>query len=599
MGNNKKKKCLVFETLGRLNDLQMNEAKDGQGKGMRLTGVFGVAGVKNQNQRIYDKSNYASMVEGLQKVIAEEGCPGELEHPNSFNINLNNVSHKIESIQMNEDGTVTGTILLLNTTKGREAQAIIEGGLPLYISSRGAGTITNEGRVTLTSLKTYDLVGTPGFSQAKMHLDEHQTLECLNEGLGQDAAWNGQSQTWVVINEDADADADNDDDTDDTDTAPAKKPAKKASKKDADADADADTDDDGKHTDDPDDDNPEGGTDNAKPAEGEGDGDGDDDDEKSKGNKKSTSMADIKKSIDELTDKVNSLEASLHVTQESMKPVNYAGIEKWITEEFAPEFRSKIFEQMNDDMTERTRSIAEGVQNWAIHEFAPEVQNWVCEEFAPEVQNWVVEEFAPEVQNWIVEEYSPEVQNWITEEYSPEIQNWIVEEYSPEVQNWITEEYSPVLDKWVMEEFGKNIENKINENVSAYLTESKAGRLSEIDNLLESLSETDSHETLNKIVNEAAMASRFQGYVCVDQMPAQYRPLFEGLTNEQQDEVIRTSRAYDFTKPGVCEKFWAGVNFQGIKDAADDIRLNEGKQVTPQSQYHNSIMESMMHLRQH
>ena len=116
------KHCLVYETLGKVSNLTVME---GSGDGlMRLEGVFGVCGIKNQNNRVYDRENYRQMVESLQQVIKESGCPGELEHPNSMNINLENVSHKIESIQMNEDGTITGTIVLLNTPKGQIAQAI-------------------------------------------------------------------------------------------------------------------------------------------------------------------------------------------------------------------------------------------------------------------------------------------------------------------------------------------------------------------------------------------------------------------------------------------------------------------------------------------
>ena len=359
------KSCLVYETLGKVSDLKVMESKsDGL---MRLEGVFGVCGVKNQNNRVYDKQNYAQMVESLQKTIKESGCPGELEHPNSMNITLENVSHKIESIQMNEDGTITGTIALLNTPKGQIAQAIVEGGLPLYISSRGAGTITNEGKVTLSTIKTYDLVGTPGFSQAKLNLKENQTLECLNESM------NDGNIMYAIVE-------------DDEDTA---KDEKKDSNK---------------------------------------------DDNKNNDNE-NIDMKDLKDAIDKLTDKVTSLEAELHVAQESLEdvsPVNYDAIQKWVVEEFGNDFKTQILESINN--SENMDSIEEMLDdkiNNAIDTIANGVQNWVTEEFAPEVQNWVVEEFAPEVQNWIVEEYSPELQNWVTEEFAPEIQGWITEEFAP------------------------------------------------------------------------------------------------------------------------------------------------------------------------
>ena len=96
------KNCLLFETLGKVSDLKVLESKsDGL---MRLTGVFGVCGVRNNNNRIYDKDNYRQMVESLQKVISEQGCPGELEHPNSMNINLENVSSIIDGLKERKRG---------------------------------------------------------------------------------------------------------------------------------------------------------------------------------------------------------------------------------------------------------------------------------------------------------------------------------------------------------------------------------------------------------------------------------------------------------------------------------------------------------------
>ena len=569
---------MVFETLGKVSDLKIQESQN-KSEGMRLTGVFGVCGVKNNNNRIYDRQNYAQMVEALQKTIKTEGCPGELEHPNSMNINLENVSHKIESIQMNEDGTITGTILLLNTPKGKIAQAIIEGGLPLYISSRGAGTITNEGRVTLSTIKTYDLVGTPGFSQAKLNLAENQAIESLCESVDEG------NVMWAIVNENEDNKSDDfikedDDLLSDGDDKKDSEPEEEKNSKDKQPENDDEKSDDKK------------------------------DDNKDNNNK--VTMNELKEAIDKLSDKVSSLEAQLHVAKESLEetqPTNYDAIEQWVTEEFGKSFKDEIVEMINNknediNVDELKESIldevknemmgtfAEGIQSWITEEFAPEVQNWVCEEFAPEVENWITEEFAPEVENWITEEFAPEVQNWVCEEFAPEVENWITEEYSPSVQGWLTEEFAPVVEGWVNEEFAPVLENKVNENVSQYLNENNSARLDEIDSLLETLSNDDNAD-VKQIVAEQKEVSKYAGVYVVENMPAEYKPSWQLLDEARKDEIVRTSRMYDFTKPGVLENFWSSVDFE--QKPAETKQVTESKDVL--NNYHAHIYAQMMRLR--
>ena len=546
------KRCLVYETLGSVSNLQVSEAKGDSL--MRLQGVFGVCGIKNQNNRVYDKDNYAQMVESLQKKIKESGCPGELEHPNSMNINLENVSHKIEDIQMNEDGTITGSIVLLNTPKGQIAKAIVEGGLPLFISSRGAGTITNEGRVTLSTIQTYDLVGTPGFSQAKLTLKTNQTLECLNEGL------EDTNETWVIVEGDdlLDDGKKKDEPKEEPKEEPKKEEPKEEPKK--------------------------------------------EDDNKNNDNK-DIDMKELKEAIDKLTEKVTSLEAELHVAQESLnevksiKPTNYDGIQKWITEEFAPDFRTKIDEAISEKMNSNSNEeVMEAVKAWANDELTNQIKNWVVEEFAPEVQNWIVEEFAPEVQNWVVEEFAPEVQNWIVEEYSPELQNWVTEEFAPEIQGWITEEFAPTMESWLMEEYTPEqsaiIEQKVNENVSAFMESQKAGRLDEIDGLLESIA-AEGNDDVNKIIKEQKEENKYKGIYVVENMPAEYLPSWQLLNEAAQQAIIRSAKMYDFTKEGVLESFWANIDFG--KKAEETKPVVESK--NPIENYQNSIIANMKRLR--
>lgn len=337
------KKGIICETLGSTEHLQINESKNGE---IRLTGVFGVCGVKNNNNRVYEKKNYGDCVTEMQHRIMTEGVLGELEHPQSNNINLNNVSHKIESIEMNEDGTITGTILLLNTAKGRDAKAIVEGGVPLFISSRAAGSIDSRGIVTLAHIQTYDLVGTPGFSQARLDLKESQMGQTvsLNE-----SAQGGNDMYMIVESEvnESGLDMPSDDDS-------KKDDAKKKEEKPTEAPTEAPTE---KPTEAP----------TEKPTEAPTEAPKDDDSKKDKKEENQNNndiingMTDIQKSIDKLTDKISELEAQLHVANESLEAqadeinylrenkVNYDAIQAWVTEEYGKKVEDMIKESLKFD----------------------------------------------------------------------------------------------------------------------------------------------------------------------------------------------------------------------------------------------------------
>ena len=540
------KKCLVFETLNNIS-ATMQIVESSNPKEIRLTGVFGVAGVKNNNNRIYDKQNYGMMVESLQRTIAAEGCLGELEHPNSMNINLNNVSHKIESIEMNEDGTVTGTIVLLDTDKGRNAKAIIEAGVPLFISSRAAGSIDEAGHVTLTALKTYDLVGTPGFSQAKLNLSENQTFESLNESL------------CVIYESDDEKSGDALDD----------KTGEETGKEDENKDND--------------------------------EGKKEDDNNKNNDNKEVT-MQDLKESIDALTKKVEELQADLHVAQESleekdgkikqltekfdniqMPKIQYGKIQEWVEKEYSPEFKNQIMEGIDEKLSEAKNELTESMKNWTVNEFAPIIESYITEEFAPEVQNWITEEFAPEVENWIVEEYSPMIENYLTEEFAPTIEGWITEEFAPVVDQWINEE--------CIKEHKENIIAEVNNNVNAFMESKKQESLSNIDNLLEAIENKGKVDEALSLLQEKQVDDKYKGVYVVENMPGEYQPQWAMLTEAKQQEIIARSKMYNFTKPGVLESFWASIDFNE-KPITESLQ-----QDINQDTYHSNIFKTMAQLR--
>jgi len=550
------KKCLVFETMNNIS-ATMQIVESSNPKEIRLTGVFGVAGVKNNNNRIYDKQNYGMMVESLQKVIANEGCLGELEHPNSMNINLNNVSHKIESIEMNEDGTVTGTIVLLDTDKGRNAKAIIEAGVPLFISSRAAGSIDESGHVTLTALKTYDLVGTPGFSQAKLNLSENQTFECLNESM-------------CIVYE-AEEEKKDDDSLLNNDEG-----------------------------------NKENNDDKGNQKSQEGEEKTNDDNKNN--DKKEVTMQDLKESIDKLTKMVEGLQADLHVAQESLNAkdeeikalnekfdnlqipeIKYSRIQEWVETEYAPEFTNKLMESVQEKLSETTETIKE----WTLNDFANIIESYITEEYSPEIQKWITEEFAPTVQEWITEEFAPEVENWIIEEYSPMIEGYLTEEFAPTVEGWITEEFAPVIDSWIVEEFGAEqktqILEEVNNNVNTFLESQKQASLSNIDNLLEAIENKGQVDEALQALQESHVDEKYKGVYVVENMPAEYVPQWNMISEEKKADIISRSKMYNFTKPGVLESFWANIKF-------DENPINENLDQN-QDTYHAGIFKTMAKLR--
>lgn len=141
-----------------------------------LTGIFTTFNQKNRNGRIYESTDFLPHIESLKESIKNHTLLGELDHPHGFEISLTNASHVIESLEYDQQrNVVVGKIRLLNTAKGKDAQALVRDGIPLHISSRAAGTVDESGRVKLQQLFTYDLVADPGFANA--------VLSRVNEGV--------------------------------------------------------------------------------------------------------------------------------------------------------------------------------------------------------------------------------------------------------------------------------------------------------------------------------------------------------------------------------------------------------------------------------
>lgn len=134
-----------------------------------LEGIFMQAEKKNGNGRIYPKSVLTEAIEKMSdKMSKGYNVLGELEHPEVLTVNLNNVSHVIESLGWKGDNVI-GRAKILDTPKGEIVKALLKEGIKLGVSSRGSGATTFRDDITLVesfNLITVDIVATPSAPEA-------------------------------------------------------------------------------------------------------------------------------------------------------------------------------------------------------------------------------------------------------------------------------------------------------------------------------------------------------------------------------------------------------------------------------------------------
>ena len=121
----------------------LSEEKDGK-KNYFIEGIFLQAELKNRNGRMYPQKTLAREVAKYDESYIKSGrALGELGHPDGPSINLDRVSHKIQSLK--EDGNnFIGRAKILDTPNGKIAKSLLDEGVRLGVSSRGMGSIKKE-----------------------------------------------------------------------------------------------------------------------------------------------------------------------------------------------------------------------------------------------------------------------------------------------------------------------------------------------------------------------------------------------------------------------------------------------------------------------
>ena len=149
--------------------LTENVSKDGN---LLVEGVLATAEVKKGNGRYYAKQLWEREMDKYKELIEQRRSMGELDHPESSVVNLKNVSHLIKEFHWDGDN-VMGVIEILPTPSGNILKELIKNGVTVGVSSRGMGSLEQNGNVMEVQddfeLLCWDFVSTPSNPGSYMH----------------------------------------------------------------------------------------------------------------------------------------------------------------------------------------------------------------------------------------------------------------------------------------------------------------------------------------------------------------------------------------------------------------------------------------------
>jgi len=146
--------------------------KDKEGH-IYFEGMFGLAGKRNLNGRIYPKTVMEKSIKDYNdNFISKRRGMGELDHPEDASVNLKNVAFVIEDpLELKENGEVYGRARILeNLPMGKIAADLIREEITIGLSSRGLGEITEKKELDEETGKEVDVMEVSDFTIASFDL---------------------------------------------------------------------------------------------------------------------------------------------------------------------------------------------------------------------------------------------------------------------------------------------------------------------------------------------------------------------------------------------------------------------------------------------
>ena len=166
------RKLLIETHTVNISPTQLNENVSKENGNIVVEGILATAEVKNGNGRYYSRDLWQRELDKYKELIKERRSLGELDHPESSVVNLKNVSHVVTDFNWDGDN-VMGRIEILPTPSGNIVKELIKNGITVGVSSRGMGSLEQNGNVMEVQddfeLLCWDFVSTPSNPGSFMH----------------------------------------------------------------------------------------------------------------------------------------------------------------------------------------------------------------------------------------------------------------------------------------------------------------------------------------------------------------------------------------------------------------------------------------------
>jgi len=173
---------LLIERMNPDNFKQLIEEAEGKPKIYWLNGPIIMEEEKNNNGRIYRHNIVEREVQKLMPKIKINKLAGELNHPQSPEINPERISHYITALE--KDGNIwMGRVKVASTPLGGVVKNLMDDKYPLGMSTRGLGTVGSDGYVMEDfRMITADIIDAPSIGKYMDPILESIRYKMLDDG---------------------------------------------------------------------------------------------------------------------------------------------------------------------------------------------------------------------------------------------------------------------------------------------------------------------------------------------------------------------------------------------------------------------------------